>query len=208
METILSALDSAINETNEQPKSSILEVATFEPVSDDMANYIVTQKMSKEKEDISDYEIRLPERATEGSAGYDFFVPYDVIIRPHQMVIIETFVRCKFINTKLINLDGSPFPYFGWQLKLYPKSGLGLKTGMRLENTVGIIDSDYYYTQEEGLSNEGHIRIAVRTKWQYDLRLHKGQKIAQGIFEPYAIATNERGKTFEKRNGGFGSTGK
>ena len=39
-----------------------------------------------------------------------------------------------------------------WVLKCYPRSGLGFKYRLQLNNTVGIIDSDYFYSD-----NEGHI---------------------------------------------------
>ena len=84
--------------------------------------------------------IKLPVRATSGSAGYDFFAPFDFILAPSQTIKIPTGIRCEIDE--------------GWVLKIYPRSGLGFKFRLQLNNTVGIIDSDYFYSD-----NEGHIFI-------------------------------------------------
>ena len=83
-------------------------------------------------------EIRLPRRATKGSAGYDFFAPYPITLAPGETVKIPTGIRVWMEEE--------------WVLKCYPRSGLGFKYRLQLNNTVGIIDSDYYYSD-----NEGHI---------------------------------------------------
>ena len=75
-------------------------------------------------------EIKLPRRATAGSAGYDFFTPCALTLRPGQSVSVPTGVRVRIED--------------GWVLKIYPRSGLGFKFRVQLNNTVGIIDSDYY----------------------------------------------------------------
>ncbi|WP_442920093.1 dUTP diphosphatase, partial [Merdimonas faecis] len=73
-------------------------------------------------------EIRLPKRATAGSAGYDFYTPVPLTVRPGETVKIPTGIRVK--------MDPD------WVLKCYPRSGLGFKYRLQLNNTVGIIDSD------------------------------------------------------------------
>ena len=87
-------------------------------------------------------KIKLPKRATTGSAGYDFFLPYEIELNPNMTAKIPTGIRCKIED--------------GWVLKVYPRSGLGFKYRLQLNNTVGIIDSDYYYSD-----NEGHIFIKM-----------------------------------------------
>ena len=90
-----------------------------------------------EKEILSVYEnIRLPLRATAGSAGYDFFTPVSFTLAPGEMVKIPTGVRVEMAED--------------WVLCLYPRSGLGFKYRLQLNNTVGIIDSDYFYSDNEG----------------------------------------------------------
>ncbi|MDE6728798.1 MAG: deoxyuridine 5'-triphosphate nucleotidohydrolase, partial [Oscillospiraceae bacterium] len=82
--------------------------------------------------------LKLPKRATSGSAGYDFFAPFDIELKPGETIKVPTGIRVKIAE--------------GWLLSLYPRSGLGFKFRLRLDNTVGIIDSDYYSSD-----NEGHI---------------------------------------------------
>ena len=94
---------------------------------------------AKEEEIKAVYEeLKLPKRATRGSAGYDFYTPFNIILKPGETVKIPTGIRTEMEE--------------GWVLKLYPRSGLGFKFRLQLNNTVGIIDSDYFYSD-----NEGHI---------------------------------------------------
>ena len=86
--------------------------------------------------------IKLPQRATNGSAGYDFYTPIDLNIVPNTTVKIPTGIRCKMKRN--------------YVLQIYPRSSLGFKYRCQLDNTVGIIDSDYYESD-----NEGHIFIKI-----------------------------------------------
>ena len=113
------------------------KVAQFEKVSykQFMSDYIDIFKLKPESYELILIEkmynrINLPARATKGSAGYDFKAPVDINLHPGETIKIPTGIRCK-IND-------------GWVLKLYPRSGLGFKYRLQLDNTVGIIDSDYY----------------------------------------------------------------
>ena len=142
-------------------------VAQFEKISE-----------SQFQKDCTGFEygdIKLPRRATSGSAGYDFFACADVELKPGETVKMPTGIRVKIDD--------------GWVLKIYPRSGLGFKYRLQLNNTVGIIDSDYYNSD-----NEGHIFIK------------KGDGFAQGIFVEYGITFDD--DVSEIRNGGFGSTSK
>lgn len=132
-------------------------------------------------------EIKLPERATAGSAGYDFFAPVDVVLNPGETVKIPTGVR----------VEMEP----DWVLKCYPRSGLGFKYRLQLNNTVGIIDSDYFYSD-----NEGHIfaKITNDTNEGKVLNIAAGTGFMQGIFVEYGITVDDNVTTV--RNGGFGST--
>ena len=134
-------------------------------------------------------DIKLPKRATTGSAGYDFYIPVGIEIHPNLTVKIPTGIRVKVDD--------------GWVLKIYPRSGLGFKYRLQLNNTVGIIDSDYYYSD-----NEGHIFIKMTndTNENKIINIDKGNGFAQGIFVEYGIIYDD--EVNEKRNGGFGSTTK
>lgn len=136
----------------------------------------------------SPYErIKLPERATKGSAGYDFFSPLTFDLKPGQVITVPTGVRVKIAE--------------GWMLMLFPRSSLGFKYRMRLGNTVGIVDSDYYDAK-----NEGHIYIRVTNEGNHTIHIDEGQKFAQGIFVPYGLTEDD--DTSAERTGGVGSTGK
>lgn len=132
-------------------------------------------------------DIIIPKRATKGSAGYDFYLPYDISIKAKESVTIDTGVRCKIED--------------GYVLSLYPRSSLGFKYGLQLRNTVGIIDSDYY-----NADNYGHIKAKLINTSNEDITLEKGKAFMQGIFTKYYLAEEEEIK--EERKGGFGSTNK
>lgn len=133
-------------------------------------------------------KIALPKRATKGSAGYDFFAPFDIDLNAGETAKIPTGIR--------VRIDE------GWVLSLYPRSGLGFKFRLQLDNTVGIIDSDYYFSD-----NEGHIFAKITNDSREGKALHipAGTGFIQGIFTEYGI-TEDDGAS-EIRNGGFGSTG-
>lgn len=133
--------------------------------------------------------ICLPRRATAGSAGYDFFAPADITLAPGETIKIPTGVR--------VWMEPE------WVLKCYPRSGLGFKYRLQLNNTVGIIDSDYYYSD-----NEGHIfaKITNDSNEGKTVELKAGEGFMQGIFVEYGITLDD--DATEIRNGGFGSTTK
>lgn len=133
--------------------------------------------------------LKLPKRATSGSAGYDFYAPVDIELKSGCSMKIPTGIRAKIDD--------------GWVLKCYPRSGLGFKFRMQLNNTVGIIDSDYYFSD-----NEGHIFAKITNDSREDktLKVDAGNGFMQGIFIEYGITIDD--DTTDIRNGGFGSTTK
>ena len=131
-------------------------------------------------------EIPLPRRATAGSAGYDFVCPAEVILPPGGEAVIATGVRAEM----------EP----GWVLMLFPRSGLGFKHGIRLCNTVGVIDSDYARAE-----NEGHILVKLHNPSDHPVTLGRGERFCQGVFLPYGTAEEE--VVAAERTGGMGSTG-
>ncbi len=132
-------------------------------------------------------DIKLPKRATTGSAGYDFFAPEEFSLKPGETIKVPTAIRAKIDE--------------GWVLKIYPRSGLGFKYRLSLDNTVGIIDSDYYNS-----SNEGHIMIKITNNSLEGktVTVEKGTAFAQGIFLEYGICVDDDADGV--RDGGFGST--
>ena len=132
-------------------------------------------------------KIILPKRATAGSAGYDFFAPETFTVKPNQTIKIATGIRVKIDE--------------GWVLNIYPRSSLGFKYRLRLDNTVGIIDSDYYFAD-----NEGHIFIKMTNCSDKEFTVEEGNAFAQGVFTPYGITVDDDATGLRK--GGFGSTDK
>lgn len=127
--------------------------------------------------------IKLPARATAGSAGYDFCIPMHRFVT-NESVVIPTGIRAR-IND-------------GWVLMLFPRSGMGMKFGMKLDNTVGVIDSDYFFAD-----NEGHIMAKVHADKAFELQ--SGERFMQGVFMPFGVVENDDATA--QRHGGLGSTG-
>ena len=130
-------------------------------------------------------EISLPRRATRKSAGYDFFAPTDIDLAPAETVTVATGVRALMPDNVC--------------LMIFPRSGLGFKYRLRLDNTVGIIDADY-----SDSSNEGHIFVRMTNESDKPLHIDKGTAFAQGIFVHYLLTENDH--VTACRNGGLGST--
>ena len=108
--------------------------------------------------------LKLPKRATTGSAGYDFYAPVDVTMKPGEIVKIPTGIRVEMEE--------------GWVLKCYPRSGLGFKFRLQLNNT----------------------------REDKTIQIPAGTGFMQGIFVEYGITVDDDADAV--RNGGFGSTTK
>ena len=134
-------------------------------------------------------DIKLPTRATKFSAGYDFYAPYEFTLGPGQTIRISTGIR--------VFLDDDKF------LLCAPRSGHGFKARIQLDNTVGIIDSDYVRS-----SNEGHILVKLTNDSHTGKALHvdKGAGLMQAIILQYFTVNDDNVTTI--RDGGFGSTDK
>lgn len=133
--------------------------------------------------------LELPKRATSGSAGYDFKAPFSFELHPGETIKIPTGIRVKIED--------------GWWLGCLPRSGLGFKYRLQLNNTMGVIDSDYYYSD-----NEGHIfaKITNDSNEGKAIEVKAGDGFMQAIFIPYGITYSDSADGV--RNGGMGSTGK
>ena len=130
-------------------------------------------------------KIKMPVRATKKSAGYDFFLPFPFSVYSNGVVTIPTGIRAKI----------QP----GWFLMLVPRSSLGFKHGMRLVNTLGVIDADYI-----NADNEGHIMARITV--DKNMCLVDGDRFIQGILMQHGITKNDEPMLID-RTGGFGSTG-
>lgn len=132
--------------------------------------------------------IKLPRQATSASAGCDFFMPFNLTLEAGDKFRIPTGIR--WVSDREDEV-----------LLIVPRSGLGFKYGIKLSNTIGVIDADYCNSD-----NEGHIIISLENPSDQDVELPMGKHFAQGIVVKYEIP--EGSESVEKRNGGFGSTDK
>ena len=161
------------------------EKVSFEQFQKDV---LKNTKIKNKIEEIYD-NIKLPKRATRGSAGYDFFLPFDIVLKPKDSIIIPTGIRCQ-MNDEYV-------------LQIFPRSSLGFKFRLQLDNVVGIIDSDYY-----NACNEGHIMIKISNLSfeEKKVELVRGEAFIQGIFLTYCKKIDDN--TYDVRKGGLGSTNK
>ena len=165
-------------------------IARFHKVSEErfINDWTDTFPESSMEEALRVYEgIRLPRRATAGSAGYDFFAPVEITLEPGETIKVPTGIRVEMEQE--------------WVLKCYPRSGLGFKYRLQMNNTVGIIDSDYFYSD-----NEGHIFVKMTndTNEGKTVVIPADTGFMQGIFVEYGITWDD--DATEIRNGGLGST--
>lgn len=160
-----------------------MKIAQFEKVSEKQFKADLKALLNLDE---SLYEnIKIPFRATSGSAGYDFVSPVSFVLKPGDTIRIPTGIRCK--------IDA------GYVLQIYPRSSLGFKYQLSLLNTVGIIDSDYY-----NADNEGHIIVGLVNRGDKEIEINCGDRFVQGIFYQYFLADEEDNS--KVRHGGFGST--
>ena len=161
-----------------------MNIAKFEKVSKNQFKNDLINLVNLDDDAIYD-NIVIPYRATSGSAGYDFTIPFTATIKPNEMVKIPTGIRAYIED--------------GYVLHIYPRSSLGIKYELSLANTVGIIDADYYNAK-----NEGHIIVALVNHGDKEITLNKGERIVQGLFLKFYTADEKEVTT--KRIGGFGSS--
>lgn len=183
--------------------------AKFEKVSkEEYAKSFPPELISDKREEFDKMynDIKLPTRATKQSAGYDFFLPFPIVdLCPGCSVLIPTGIK--------VRIDP------GWCLFLMPKSGLGFKYRLQLDNTIGLIDADYYNNE----SNEGHIMVSLTNdlKESQNIQMNRitnkpefvensiinlptGKSFVQGVLLPFGIADSDNANAV--RTGGLGST--
>ena len=133
-------------------------------------------------------QIKLPQRATKSSAGYDIYSVRGFELKPRQSILLPTGIKAQ--------LDSDKF------LLILPRSGQGFKYKVQLWNTAGVVDSDYHNNQK----NEGHIWVKLYNDSPdgETLVVNQGDAICQGIILPYYKVDND--SSDKVRNGGFGST--
>ena len=129
----------------------------------------------------------LPARSTKHAAGYDFYNFEEVSIAPGEIKYVRTGVKSSFpeeVALLLLNRSSNP-----------------KKKGLELANGVGLVDADYYNNPD----NEGEIAFAFRNITDAPVTISIGEKLGQGMFVPFFIASDDNAEN--ERIGGFGSTG-
>lgn len=163
------------------------KIAHFEKVSETQFSADWTHTLDTIPLSTTYEQLLLPKRATRGSAGYDFFAPMDFTLAPGETIQIPTGMRVRIKE--------------GWVLLLFPRSSLGFRYRLQMDNTVGVIDSDYCHAD-----NEGHIFIKMTNDSHTgrSLTIAAGEAFAQGVFMPFGITDDDAVEN--ERHGGLGST--
>lgn len=162
----------------------------------------------------------LPIRKTAHSAGYDLTVAEDICVPPvvnhiktldSQYTTYISTLNLKEVATLTKTLGAKPTLVStgvkcqldpGYYLELSPRSSTPLKYWLVMANSVGIIDADYYNNPD----NEGEIFLQLINLSPFNIQLHKGDVIGQGIIKKYEVTDDD--KATDERLGGFGSTSK
>ena len=133
---------------------------------------------------------KVPQRATGGSAGLDLCACIDapITLNGGETALIPTGVA--------IALPSAEYGAF-----VFPRSGIAIKHGIGLLNSVGVIDSDY----------RGEIMVGVINQISESYTIEPGERIAQMVIMPVStmpvIEVDELDET-SRGAGGFGSTGR
>lgn len=159
--------------------------------------------------------IRIPKRATALSAGYDIEAAENITLPSIWQAILanqgvnEAYegrplpeANTTFLGSTLVPTGLKAYMPDDEYLLLANRSSNPMKRQLALPNGIGVIDADYYNNDK----NEGEIFVQLINYGLEDVTIKKGERIAQGIFTPYRTI-DETGTTFQKRTGGFGSSG-
>lgn len=135
-----------------------------------------------------DMNVELPKRKTKKSAGYDFFAVEDFTLYPNKLYIVPTGVKAYMEDNEV--------------LYLHIRSSVAFKRGVRMLNSIGVIDADFVYNPD----NEGEISLGLLSHNDDIVHIQKGERIAQGVFHKFLITDDDDAEG--QRVGGIGSTGK
>lgn len=135
-----------------------------------------------------DMNVKLPKRKTKKSAGYDFFAIEDFTLYPNKLCIVPTGVKAYMEDDEV--------------LYLHIRSSVAFKRGVRMLNSIGVIDADFV----DNPDNEGEISLGLLSHNDDIVHIQKGERIAQGVFHKFLITDDDNAEG--KRVGGIGSTDK
>lgn len=177
----------------EKNNKRILKVGQFHYVSEkqklkSITNIGKNNSFSLDSEFYLSNQFSLPRRGTVKSSGYDLYSPFEFVLKPGETIFIPLGINVEIEN--------------GRWLMCIPRSGVGFKYRIRLDNTVGNIDADYYMNE----NNEGEICLKITNCGTKDYEVKYNDRILQAVFVPFGITYDDE-PISEIRTGGFGSTG-
>ena len=164
------------------------EKVRYEAFEHDMMQYRPINFMGGEAKEAYD-KIKLPERKTKYSAGYDICTPIDISIPSGQRRVIPTGIKVVFEKDEMET----------WHLQMFVRSSVGIKDGVVLTNGTGVIDSDYQFG-----NNDGDMMLALLNTSEKLVKYKAGDRICQAVFMIHGITSND--KASGDRTGGIGST--
>lgn len=164
------------------------EKVRYEAFEHDMMQYRPINFMGGEAKEAYD-KIKLPERKTKYSAGYDICSPIDISIPSGQRRVIPTGIKVVFEEDEMET----------WHLQMFVRSSVGIKDGVVLTNGTGVIDSDYQFG-----NNDGDMMLALLNTSEKLVKYKAGDRICQAVFMIHGITSND--KASGDRTGGIGST--
>ena len=164
------------------------ERVSYSAYADDVRKHF-SETIKPEKLFDSWNNIKIPERKTKYSAGYDICCPLDISIAPHSKIVVPTGIRAVF----------APEEMESWHLQMYVRSSVGIKDEVMLSNNTGVIDPDYF----QGL-NEGDMMLALFNTGDNLVQYKAGDRLCQAVFVLHGITTDD--KATGQRIGGLGST--
>lgn len=134
-----------------------------------------------------DEGVELPKYAHEGDSGFDLVSQETVEFSSRETRLISTGIYVEIPK--------------GYEMQVRPRSGLSYKSGFRVVNSPGTIDSTY----------RGEVKVIMQNTSLVNAIIHKGDRIAQGIISPVYHAefnvVQDLNET-KRGEGGFGSSGK
>ena len=164
-----------------------------------------------------DEDVKLPVRSTGKSAGYDLFAAEDILVPSYWYNLSQLFdetwdkeytleesaeeIKKHSLKPTFVPTGVKVYLEDDEELELRSRSSVATKNLLTLANGVGTIDADYVDNED----NEGHIMVALFNISPYNIKIKKGDKIAQGLIHKYIVADGDEATA--QRTGGFGSTG-
>lgn len=165
------------------------EKVSFGAFIADVRKYIARDSIGVEEARYAWNNIKIPERKTKYSAGYDICTPFNIVIPPKCTITVPTGIRVVFNEDEIAR----------WHLQTYVRSSVGIRDRVVLTNGTDVIDSDYQFAD-----NEGDMMLALFNMSPNTVKYKAGDRICQAVFCYHGITENDNAEA--RRTGGIGST--